>query len=445
RAWSEAFSDHHAISYFPEHAVLAIPLNTYGPVPDPLVEPADGEASDSLDAPRFQHQSALWLFRIDVLADTDKIELLGQIEHESHVRRSVRIGDVLFSISRDTVKAHEILAPDAPLGEVYYGRSARDDHFAVDRNSANNPMDVLANDGTFPDRGQWTIVAAMGESAKGGEIAIADDGRSLLYAPADGFAGEDSFTYTISDGNGGTDEATVTIEVVRGWRNAVKPSDVNDDGETTPLDVLALIQDLNHRGSRHLERHQHASGEASEAAHHYLDVNGDGSLSPIDALMVVSELNAAAFAAVATDANAQGEAIPPLAGLVDWAALEDILHEDQWTAPLDALDMSPDEALDLAHQFLVTADPGALADMIPAEWPRDEVPLLLQQWIEEHPDGLTTDELIAAVNELDALIEGLDLDEILPEAGKDIDLPQLHESFRDRLFAGFATGIGHDS
>jgi len=599
-AWSEAFTDHHAISYFPEYAVLAIPLNTYGPVPDPLVEPADGEASDSLGAPRFQHQSALWLFRIDVLADADKIELLGQIEHESHVRRSLRIGDVLFSISHDTVKAHEILDPDAPLGEVYYGRSARDDHFTVDRNSVDNPMDVLGNDGAFPDRGQWTIVAAVGESAKGGEIAIADDGRSLLYTPADGFAGQDSFTYTISDGNGGTDEATVTvevvwpedlvrvrveavdgtgevitsveagdefflnvyvqdlrdrqegvysayvdvmflgrlvsvggeisfgdeyengqsgdanlpglvdelgafagldtmidgeallasipfsshrpglakfaltpadgigsevllngcsgvvpptrvaytgtkIEVVRGWRNAVKPSDVNDDGETTPLDVLALIQDLNHLGSRHLERHEDASGEAAEGELYYLDVNGDGSLSPIDALMVVGELNAAAIGAAATDANAQDKTIPPLAVLVDWAALEAILHEDQWTVPLDALGMSPLDALDLAHQFLVTADPGALANMVPAEWQRDEIPELLQQWIEDHPDGLTTDELMAAVNELDALIEGLNLDEILPGVGKGIDLPQLHESFRGRLFAGFAAEIVRDS
>ena len=600
RAWSEAFSDHHAISYFPEHAVLAIPLNTYGPVPDPLVEPADGEASDSLDAPRFQHQSALWLFRIDVLADADKIELLGQIEHESHVRRSVRIGEVLFSISDDTVKAHEILAPDAPLGEVYYGRSARDDQFTVDRNSVDNSMDVLANDGAFPDGGQWTIVAAVGESAKGREIAIADDGRSVLYTPADGFAGEDSFTYTISDENGGIDEATVTvevvwpedlvrvrveavdgtgevitsveagdefflnvyvrdlrdrpegvysayadvmffgrlvsvggeisfgdeyqngtsgdadlpglvdelgafagldavtdgeallasipftahrpglakfaltpadgigsevllygwsgvvppvrvayngtkIEVVRGWRNAIKPSDVNDDGETTPLDVLALIQDLNHLGSRHLERHQLASGEASEATHHYLDVNGDGSLSPLDALMVVGEMNAAANGAVATNANAQGETIPPPAELVDWAALNDVLHKDQWTVPLGALDMSPDEALDLAHQSLVTVNTAALANMVPAEWQRDEIPDLLQQWIEDHPDGLTTDELTTAVNELDTLIEGIDLDEILPGVGKDIDLPQLHESFRDRLFAGFATEIVRDS
>ena len=41
------------------------------------------------------------------------------------------------------------------------------------------------------------------------------DGASLLYTPADGFVGWDSFTYTISDGNGGVDEATVRIEVVR--------------------------------------------------------------------------------------------------------------------------------------------------------------------------------------------------------------------------------------
>ncbi|MBC6454208.1 MAG: cadherin-like domain-containing protein, partial [Hormoscilla sp. SP5CHS1] len=31
--------------------------------------------------------------------------------------------------------------------------------------------------------------------------------------PADGFAGTDSFEYSISDGNGGIDSATVTITV----------------------------------------------------------------------------------------------------------------------------------------------------------------------------------------------------------------------------------------
>lgn len=858
-AWSEAFTDHHAVSYFPNYAVLAIPLNTYGPVPDPAVEPANGEASDSPNGVRFQHQSALWVFRVDVAADADKIELLGQIEHESYVRRSVRIGEVLFSVSYDTVKAHDILDPDAQLGEVYYGRSARDDYFAVDRNSADNALDVLANDAAADDDGQWPIITAVGQADKGGEVTIAEDGRSLLYAPADGFVGvdsftytidngprgedsgtvtvsiqyavdedsadnvldvlasldlphegpatiiaaeaghrksevaitddgqslvyspapdfarldslhftigydgqeetsrhelmvrvnnvndepiamddhfaiqadrsehvfhvlrndtalpdigewltitgvgptsgsgnvtigpegrhltyepgadgvlEDSFTYTISDGNGGTDEATVTIEpvrpddiprmvrlakenlaellgvpiraigvmsvdevdwpdgclgidevgtacitvivpglqivlqhedtgfvyhtdkqetvllaetfipedlvqvrveavdgtgevittveagdefllnvyvqdlrdrpegvfaayvdlmffgrlvsvggeisfgdeyqngkaasvdlpglvdelgafagldevgdgelllasipfsahrpglasfaltpadqigsevllfgqdeavppvrvaytgtqveVVRGWCNAVKPSDVNGDGGTSSLDVLALIQDLNHRGSRHLEQLQDASGEAAEAAPFYLDVNHDGSLSPLDALIVINELNAVVSG---TDPTVQDESIPPLAEFVDWATLEDVLHEDPWTAPLDAVDVSPDEALDLAYQFLVNVDPDVLVEGVPAEWSSQQIPDLLQQWIEDQPDELSMDEFTAAFGQLEALIESLDLDQIL--AGQ-VDPAQLDQAFRDQRFAGFTAQI----
>ena len=867
RAWSEAFTDHHAISYFPDYAVLAIPLHRYGPIPDPAVEPSDGEASGSLDAPRSRHQSALWVFRIDVQADANKIELLGQIEHRSNLRRSVRIGDVLFSISHETVKVHEILDPDAQLGEVHYGRLVRDDQFTVDRNSVDNPLDVLRNDVAVPNDGQGPIITTVGKADKGGEVTIAEDGRSLLYTPPDGFAGvdsftytivngpsgedtatvtvrvryvidedsvdnvldvlawlhlpyeepatitaaeavrrgsevtitedgqslvyspardlagwgelvftvgydgreetsqhrlivhinnvdddpiaeddhfvlqadhakhvldvlrndthpdlgerltitrvgpvtgggtvtigfdgrrlvyepganrdlKDSFTYTISDKNGDTDEATVTIElvrpddslrmvrlakqhlagllgvpieaigvvsveevvwsdgcmgiyedgtacatvivpgfrillqhrdtgyafhtdkrdtvllagsfiledqvrvrveavdgtgevvttveagdefylnvyvrdlrdrpegvysayvdvmffnrlvsaggeisygddyqngqsgsmelpglvdelgafasfgavgdreallasipfsahrpglasfvltpadkigsevllyghsevvpparvaytgtqieVVRGWSNAVKPSDVNGDGGTTSLDVLALVQDLNQRGSRQLGQLEHASGEAPEAAHYYPDVNRDGSLSTLDALIVISELNALGAGVGAAGPNAQDETNPPLAELVDWAAFGDVLHEELWTAPLDTLDLSPDEALDLAHQSLVNVDSSVLADGIPADWSSEEIPDLLQQWFEDHPDELSVEQYTEAFGQLDALIESLDLDQILPGVAEDINLAQSDQAFRDQLFAGLATQILRD-
>lgn len=867
RAWSEAFTDHHAISYFPDYAVLAIPLHRYGPIPDPVVEPADGEAAGSVDAPRSRHQSALWVFRIDVQADANKVELLGQIEHGSNLRRSVRIGDVLFSISHETVKAHEILDPDAQLGEVHYGRLVRDDQFTVDRNSADNPLDVLRNDVAAPNDGQGPIITTVGKAVRGGEVTIAEDGRSLLFTPADGFAGvdsftytivngpsgedtatvnvlvrcvvdedsvdnvldvlawsdlpyvelatitaaeavrrgsevtitedgqnlvyspaadlagwdqlmftvgydgreetsqhclivhinnvdddpiaeddhfvlqadhakhvldvlkndthpdlgerltitrvgpvtgggtvaishngrrlvyepgangdlEDSFTYTISDKNGDTDEATVTIElvrpedsvrmarlakehlaellgvpietigvvsvdevewsdgcmgiyedgtacatvivpgfrillqhgdtgyayhtdkhdtvllagsfvqedlvrvrveavdgtgqaittveagdefflnvyardlrdrpegvysayvdvmffnrlvsaggeisfgddyqngqsgsmelpglvdelgafasfdavgdreallasipfsahrpglasfvltpadkigsevllfghsevvpparvaytgtqieVVRGWSNAVKRSDVNGDGGTTSLDVLALVQDLNQRGSRHLGQLEHASGEAPEAAHYYPDVNRDGNLSTLDALIVISELNAIGAGVGAADTNAQGDTNPPLAELVDWAAFGDILHEEPWTTPLDTLDLSPDEALDLAHQSLVNVDSNVLIDGIPADWFSEEIPGLIQQWFEDHPGELSAEQYTEAFGQLDALIESLDLDQILPGVAEDINLASSDEAFRDRLFTGLATQILRD-
>jgi len=676
-AWSEAFTDHHAIGYFPEYAVLAIPLNTYGPVGDP----ADGEGS------RFQHQSALWVFQIDVQADTDNIELLGQIEHESHVRRSLRIGEVLFSVSYDTVKAHDILDPDVQLGEVYFklnnDPTAEDDHFVVHTDHSEQILHVLRNDTTFPDFGERLTITDVGPTTGGGTVTIDSEGRHVIYEPAANGALEDSFTYTISDGNGGIDEATVTIElvwpddvlrmvrlakqdlaallgvpikaigvmsvdevdwpdgclgihddgtacttvlvpgfqivlqhkdtsfvyhtdmhetvllaetniledlvqvrveavdgtgevitsveagdefflnvyvqdlrdrpegvfaayvdvmffgrvvsvegdisfgdqyqngtsgsvdlpglvdelgafsgldavgdgehllasipfsayrpglasfaltpadglgheallfgqdeevppyrvayegtrveVVRGWRNAVEPSDVNGDGGTTSLDVLTLIQDLNHRGARHLERLQDASTEVADALH-YLDVNGDGNLTPLDALIVIGELNSLDFGVGATDANASGDSITPLAEFVDWAALENVLHEGPWTAPLDALDVSPDDALDSAHQFLVAIDPNALIGGIPAEWSSDENADTLQRWIEDQdqPDELSLAQITWAFNQLHGLIEDISLDQILPEVSQDIDLGQLNGSLHDRLFAAFATKI----
>jgi subtilisin-like proprotein convertase family protein len=63
------------------------------------------------------------------------------------------------------------------------------------------------------------------------------------------------------------------------------PSDVNNDGYVTPIDVLLVIDALN-------------QGTFDPTRSH-LDVNGDNNLSPIDVLLVINELNAAAIQASA--------------------------------------------------------------------------------------------------------------------------------------------------
>jgi len=45
-----------------------------------------------------------------------------------------------------------------------------------------------------------------------GRLAFNKD-KSLVYRPAEGFSGVDSFTYTVSDGNGAASTATVQINV----------------------------------------------------------------------------------------------------------------------------------------------------------------------------------------------------------------------------------------
>ncbi len=71
-------------------------------------------------------------------------------------------------------------------------------------------VEVLAND-TDPD-GDELQLASVGAPAHGTATARADD--SVMYVPAAGFDGSDTFNYTVSDGNGGTDTASVSITVM---------------------------------------------------------------------------------------------------------------------------------------------------------------------------------------------------------------------------------------
>lgn len=77
------------------------------------------------------------------------------------------------------------------------------------------------------------------------------------------------------------------------WHNNVRPTDVNGDGFTAPIDALILLDEINNRGGARALATGNASGNAEgEAITKYLDVNGDGFLSPRDVLDVVHRLNA---------------------------------------------------------------------------------------------------------------------------------------------------------
>lgn len=91
--------------------------------------------------------------------------------------------------------------------------TAVDDTATVDRDSANNVINVLANDLITPDQGETLTITAVSAGSQGGTITIAPDNRSVRYTPAAGFSGTETFTYTISDGNGGSDTGAVTVTV----------------------------------------------------------------------------------------------------------------------------------------------------------------------------------------------------------------------------------------
>ena len=98
--------DHHAVAYYADHRILTVSI----PAPD---------SPDS-----YYRANDLWVFKIDTaaVADSDpqpsKVRLLGRIEHDRSVRRSVRIGDELFAVSEDSVTVHDIFDPQTQLGEL---------------------------------------------------------------------------------------------------------------------------------------------------------------------------------------------------------------------------------------------------------------------------------------------------------------------------------------
>lgn len=73
-----------------------------------------------------------------------------------------------------------------------------------------------------------------------------------------------------------------------GFTNTTNRFDVNNDGFTSPIDVLVIINTLNRSGIRQLTNS--AEGEQSDKM--FIDVNGDGYVSPLDVLQVINALSA---------------------------------------------------------------------------------------------------------------------------------------------------------
>jgi outer membrane protein OmpA-like peptidoglycan-associated protein len=134
----------------------------------------------------------------------------------------------------ETVTEGEVVLANQPP-------TANDNTFNVEQDSADNALDVLAND-TDPDGDALTIVdvtpPANGDAVISGDV--------ILYTPAAGFSGTDTFTYTIDDGFGGQDSATVTVLVAAANQPPVANPDeftVEADSSDNALDVLANDSD----------------------------------------------------------------------------------------------------------------------------------------------------------------------------------------------------------
>lgn len=134
----------------------------------------------------------------------------------AHMRFGVRLDGVGGGTGPRDGGATKLIgiAPAAP--------DAHDDTIAMFEDGAsglNDPsktphtvvLNVLAND-TDGDGDPLTITSIHEQPAHG-TVAIAADGKTIIYTPELDYAGQVSFEYCVSDGHGGQDHATVTLNI----------------------------------------------------------------------------------------------------------------------------------------------------------------------------------------------------------------------------------------
>jgi hypothetical protein len=120
---------------------------------------------------------------------------------------------------------------------------------------------------------------------------------TIAFTPSNGVTGVSVITVTVEDGgldndlnttdDNGTYSQDFDFVVLpeNPWHNPAKSTDVNNDGITTPLDALNIINYLNENGSVQLPM------DRPSAEPPFYDVSKDGWVSPVDTIQIINELN----------------------------------------------------------------------------------------------------------------------------------------------------------
>ncbi|MBK1792209.1 Ig-like domain-containing protein [Persicirhabdus sediminis] len=118
---------------------------------------------------------------------------------------------------------------------------AVDDHVEIDEGTS-ALIDVLANDSDAD--GDRIYITAVSSPANG---TATKSGSSIIYQPADGFSGDDQFTYTISDGvDSSTATVFVSVKAINLPPVATPVTGVKvDAGQEVLIDVMANDYDPN--------------------------------------------------------------------------------------------------------------------------------------------------------------------------------------------------------
>lgn len=93
--------------------------------------------------------------------------------------------------------------------EVAVARLLRHDRFRVAPDSADNHLNVLGNDLVGGEYDGGLVITGLAAVGNGAQVNVSSDGKSVIYTPAVGFTGSDTFEYTVD----GQLKANITVEV----------------------------------------------------------------------------------------------------------------------------------------------------------------------------------------------------------------------------------------
>ncbi|MCK5181398.1 MAG: tandem-95 repeat protein, partial [Dehalococcoidia bacterium] len=127
-------------------------------------------------------------------------------------------------------------------------------------------IDVLNNDSDV--EGDTLTVDSVTQGTNG---SVSNNGSYVVYTPATGFNGTDSFSYTVSDGNGGTDTATVSVTVVDAFATIFVHVDTGPTASIFIWDDTTGGWAINLDTQEPVDGTNHATSESIDvvAGHHY--------------------------------------------------------------------------------------------------------------------------------------------------------------------------------
>ena len=108
------------------------------------------------------------------------------------------------------------------------------DYFDLTEDDEDVSLDVLAND----DASQQLVITKVGAPSQGGQVRIAEDGRSLIYTPGSDVRGFERFSYTVTYANGREGMAWVRVSVQRWFKANSDFFEFDVNSPTIELDVL---------------------------------------------------------------------------------------------------------------------------------------------------------------------------------------------------------------